>query len=73
MTDGASVVNGWPKACSPFDYPEPRTRGTRVRDADGNTWERKNTLWHHVAGPDEWRGRWPFSYVVYQYGPLLLL
>lgn len=49
-------------------------RVRRVRDRDGNVWERKHAGWQHVSGPDYcWtgsRGRWPLHAVERLYGPI---
>lgn len=56
---------------------EPRKRGTRVRDKDGDVWRRGNTRWSCEAPVDGVRiqraGRLPWYALVNQYGPLELV
>jgi hypothetical protein len=54
---------------------EPRTRGARIRDRDGDTWRRGNTRWSCEAPVDGVRvqrvGRLPWHALVRMYGPLV--
>jgi hypothetical protein len=56
---------------------EPKRRGTRVRDKDGDTWKRGNTRWTCEAPVDGRRivavGRLPWYALVSNYGPLTLV
>jgi len=56
---------------------EPRKRGTRVRDREGDVWRRGNTRWSCEAPVDGVRvlraGRLPWYALVSQYGPLTLV
>lgn len=49
---------------------EPKRRGSTVADRDGHIWKRGNTLWVDTTKGDEWRGRYPFYWVVSKFGPL---
>jgi hypothetical protein len=55
---------------------EPRTRGTVVKDRDGDLWRRGNTRWSCMAAVDGQRvqrvGRLPWYALVDQYGPITL-
>jgi hypothetical protein len=53
---------------------EPKRRGARVRDKDGDTWRRGTTRWNCEAAVDGVRvtraGRLPWVNLVQWYGPL---
>jgi hypothetical protein len=53
---------------------EPKWRGTRIRDRDGDTWRRGTTRWNCEARVDGDRvrrvGRLPWHALVSMYGPL---